>query len=107
MGANVHAWLRVLQEIRRQAARVAAAAHVQLPDVDGVWFDVQEAEPAVTTTSVQHAEAWHQQQWLVAFEVLVSPASRCIASICSCMPPPLADIPSAVCGDATVHTSNS
>ena len=64
-------WLKVLQEVRRQASRVAAAAHVQLPDVDGVWFDVQGAEPAVATASVQQAEAWHQQQWLVAFEVLV------------------------------------
>lgn len=72
MDAAEQSWTRVLQEVRRQAARVAAAAHVQLPDVDGVWFDVQEAEPAVTTSSVRQAEAWHQQQWLVAFEVLVS-----------------------------------
>ena len=72
MTASEQTWTRVLQEVRRQAARVAAAAHVQLPDVDGAWFDVQEAEPAVSTTSVRQAEAWHQQQWLVAFEVLVS-----------------------------------
>ena len=66
-------WRKVLQEVRRQAARVAAAAHVQLPDVDGTWFDVQGAEPAVSTASVRPQEAWHQQQWLVAFEVLVGP----------------------------------
>ena len=35
MALGAEAWLKVLQEVRRQAARVAAAAHVQLPDV--VW----------------------------------------------------------------------
>ena len=39
---------------------------------DGSWVDVQDAEPAVASASVRQAEAWHQQQWLVAFEVLVS-----------------------------------
>ena len=73
---HTEGWLKVLQEVRRQAALVAAAAHVQLPDVDGTWFDVQGAEPAVSTSSVRRQDAWHQQQWLVAFEVLVSQHAR-------------------------------
>ena len=92
-------WLKVLQEVRRQAARVAAAAHVQLPDVDGPWFDVRGAEPAVTTTSVRQAEAWHQQQWLVAFEVLVR--LHMLQLACSRGGPPVVfcrhHVPHAVC----------
>lgn len=37
-------WLATLSEVRRQAARVAAAAGVQPPDSDGTWCAVSSSE---------------------------------------------------------------
>ena len=44
--------------------------------------DVEDVKPAVSTLSVWQLDAWHQQQWLVAFEVLVSHlACQCVPKI--------------------------
>jgi len=45
---------------------------VQAPDTDGVWFDVREGrDVAPAEDCVEASGAWHAQQWLNAFCVLV------------------------------------
>lgn len=45
---------------------------VQAPDTDGVWFDVREGRNvAPAEDCVEASGAWHAQQWLNAFCVLV------------------------------------
>ena len=69
------AWQLVLQEVRRQALRVAEAHGVQNPmEAHGKLYDRPAADdwqmlPPVET--VREDGVWQQQQWLNAFEVLV------------------------------------
>ena len=49
------------------------ASGPQAPDADGMWFDVCEGRDTtpVLEESVDASGAWHSQQWLNAFCVLV------------------------------------
>eukprot|EP00884_Botryococcus_braunii_P018866 jgi/Botrbrau1/5663/Bobra.0071s0009.1 len=64
-------WFSVLEEVRRQAARHLQAAGVELPERDGVWYDVKEGmDRSSSLEPVGDSAAWQQLQWLNAFQVL-------------------------------------
>ena len=75
-------WCLVLEEVRRQAASALAAAGVQGPETDGVWYDVAEGmDRSADPEQVDENGAWQQLQWLNAFHVLVT---LWIISVISC-----------------------
>jgi hypothetical protein len=71
-------WSMVFQEVRRQAARHLQDAGIELPDRDGVWYDVKEGmDRSSELEPVNDSGAWQQLQWLNAFQVLVGIAGSC------------------------------
>ena len=65
LGIDEHLWRATFAEFRSQALRTF---HGNLFDVaSGEWVDVGLAATTATTGEVQ----WPQQQWHIAFEILV------------------------------------
>ena len=59
--------------VRKSESDKVKASGPQAPDADGTWFDVCEGRDTtpVLEESVDASGAWHSQQWLNAFCVLV------------------------------------
>lgn len=59
--------------MRKSQVGQSQAPGLQAPDADGTWFDVCEGRDTtpVLEESVDASGAWHSQQWLNAFCVLV------------------------------------
>lgn len=64
-------WGATLQTVRHQLKAISAASSLQVPGVDGDWYDIDGAQPESVSSTRSNDLVWRQQQWHEAFEALV------------------------------------